>query len=235
MVLIVNSKSALDGVMASGGLLLRRRNLSSSPRRSRAKVALIAVCSVAMITIALNFGLPLLIALIHTTSYAPVIPHDCGVLSVDPSTSQALSTAKQTRWANAAFATVDGFGDQDSGPQTVSFPEATPSYVNSCPPNTSACSSELPFTFSTNYTLYREHFGINLDIALSLQVFDTCYRPIQAAALFNLTIDPPLEPLKPLVTTTVLSTYLVQINLGQMWTTSMPNMRTGIVSPNSSH
>jgi hypothetical protein len=49
----------------------------------------------------------------------------------------------------------------------------------------SACSSEYPFTFSANYTLYREHFALNVDIPFSLQVFNTCYRLTQATAPLN--------------------------------------------------
>jgi hypothetical protein len=191
MVLIANCKSQLDGALASGKLLFHRRKMPPTPQRSRANVTLIAACIVGCVTLGLGYGLPLLIALIPTTRYGLITPHECGLTAtafVSSITAFNDFSAKLSQLADAGFAVVDGNqfkSNWDSSLASASLPAVTTSFVSNCPPNVSACSSEYPFTFSANYTLYREHFALNVDIPFSLQVIDTCYRLTQATAPLN--------------------------------------------------
>jgi hypothetical protein len=193
MTLIVNSRSALDGFLTSTALLFDRGKSRSNLRPSRARKTLVAMVVIGGLVVGLNLAFPALAALIPARQLGLVVPHHCGTQS----TSGVGMKIEEynAKFANAAFGTVDTNTNMNvsssnanvkTAPKTASpstsFPTIEPSYVTSCP-NVSACSPDYPFTFSTNYTLDREHFAFNTDVSFSFQVFDTCYRPIQATAL----------------------------------------------------
>jgi hypothetical protein len=202
MVLIVNCRSALDCILSSTEILFRRRKITSTPQRRRAKFTLVVAIIVAAFAVALNFALPVIVALVPTTDYGRIVPYDCGLLPRNSESEERLVIAKLNRWANAAFASVDGYGvssdkeESESTHTAVSFPQVIPTMVNECSPEVSGvCSAEHSFTFSANYTLYREHFALNIDIPFSLQVLETCYRPIQATAALPNTDPDPVHPI----------------------------------------
>src|SRR5262245_19520731 len=77
MALIVNSSSAFDACITSGGLLVHRRKIHASPQRDRAKTTLVVLAVVGFLVTGLNYGLPVLVALIPNANQGLVIPHDC--------------------------------------------------------------------------------------------------------------------------------------------------------------
>jgi hypothetical protein len=169
MVLLVNCKSHLDGAITSGELLFHHQNDLPTPQRSRVKATLIITCIMSYAILGLNYMLPVIVALIPSTSHVLFVPslecglsHNLGNISYITTNSTMVSMAKRSQLANAAFSVVDGNGlgsDRDSGPSTMSLPKVMHSIVNHCPPDVPACSSEHPFTFSANYTLSHHHFA----------------------------------------------------------------------------
>jgi len=60
------------------------------------------------------------------------------------------------------------------------LPEISTSYVDKCPDSVMTCSSDHPFTFTSNYTLSSQNFALNLDTPFSAPSVRSMLSPHQA-------------------------------------------------------
>ncbi|PVF94019.1 hypothetical protein CPB86DRAFT_818327 [Serendipita vermifera] len=211
-VFIVNCKSALEGCIGSLTILKRRSTAyhqlcGQAPKRSsfsgrrptsyrKATHVLLGAAFLASMCIGLKLATPSLLALIPVSRLGVVISRDCGVRPTIATTSHEddlSTTIRMFRLANAAFAAIDktrsaDFSDSPIGTRRITLPDHNVSLnPNTCPVNSSLCSETRPFTFTSDYTLTSEHFGVNIETPFSLQVQESCYRAIYAERIFNAT------------------------------------------------
>jgi hypothetical protein len=93
---------------------------------------------------------------------------------------------KIARSANAAFGVLGGNGSGNipisygRSKGSLDFSEVSTPYVDTCPDVISVCSTDHPFTFSSDYILSSRHLAMNTKTPFSLRVAHKCYRLIQA-------------------------------------------------------
>jgi hypothetical protein len=185
--LVVNSKSPLDGFFASVRLVWL-----GGPKGTLGKIL-----GASFIILAINAAIPALLAAFPMYNTGMIASAECGMFTtgtINESNYWEIAgtiTTNTIRWADAALAlnASDRRGSNFKFPNSrgraaassTPLPVPSHSYVNECP-DRAICNADLPFTFSSRYTLNPQHFGLNTKILFTLQVSDTCYRPVQAMA-----------------------------------------------------
>jgi hypothetical protein len=182
--LVVNTKAPLEVSLTTLGLLR-----DGGPKRTLLRILLVA-----LFLMALAAGIPALVAAfptyeqgisasylcqifgVSTEGYVPLNPND------DVGQGYAISAQLI---ADAALGLADwGTGALPSS-QSKKLSQALPvpniSHTFQCPSG-AQCHPSFPFDFTSDYTLSAGDFGFNIDMQFSLQVVDTCYRPIDAIA-----------------------------------------------------
>jgi hypothetical protein len=183
--LVVNTKAPLDMSLTSFGLM---RN--GGPKKTLTRILLIALFLMALAT-----GIPALIAAFPTYDQGISLSDGCQIFGVstegyisinpdDPSNVTQYYAISSQLLADVAFA-LNNLGGPDAEPNTNHKKLSKPpppidvSYTSQCPSG-AQCHPSFPFNFTSNYTIGAADFGFNIDMQLSLQVVDTCYRPIDA-------------------------------------------------------
>ena len=176
--LLVNSTAPLSAFTAASELI----------RRGGPKNTLIRIIIASVFVLSLTAAIPLFIAIFPTRREGLISPVECGY---SPETIRPDSwnlVAKLNRYSNAALISTDQNRTQSKQEQKATtlspLPRPHQSYVRQCPTGVT-CHPDYPFNFSSVYTLTSKHMGLNTDLPFTVQVSDTCYRPIEAKAIAN--------------------------------------------------
>ena len=173
--LLVNSEAPL-----SAGLAVREL-----AHHGRPKGTFIKIVSASIFSLLLRATIPAYVYVFPPHGGGLIIPKNCGYNSTLVGTPWAY-VAKPKRLGNAALSSVDRNSKVTDMDKKASMLQSLPnitesqSYVPQCPAD-AICDPIHPFTFSSQYSLTSRHFGLNIDAPFTLNVNETCYRPIDAS------------------------------------------------------
>ena len=148
--------------------------------RGGPKHTLFMIVFAAVFILALNAAIPVFVALFPIRRGGLLAATNCGF---DSAFYDWNYNVKVQRFSDAALSAIDqnvSVAIEGAKARTLApLPQPTQSYIRQCPTG-AICHPDYPFTFSSSYTLTSQHFGLNIDAPFSIQVSDTCYRPIDA-------------------------------------------------------
>ena len=168
--LLANTRAPLAAFLTASQLV----------RRGGPKNTLVKIVMASIFILALNAAIPVFVALFPTRRGGLISAANCGY---DSGTYDSNYNVKVQRFSDAVLSYVDrnvSLSVKDPKARTLApLPQPTQSYVPQCPSG-AICHPDYPFTFSSYYNLTSQHLGFNIDIPFSIEVSDTCYRPIDA-------------------------------------------------------
>ena len=172
--LLVNNSAPISTLTAAGGLL----------RRGGPKGTLTKIVIASLFVILLKASIPGFAVILPTRRQGLIASTDCGY--VPRSNNQDAVWGHITKWnrfSDAALISTDQNRTRSKSERKASTLDALPtpnqSYVPQCPTG-ATCHTNHTFNFSSVYTLTSKNIGFNIGTPFSIQVWDTCYRPIDA-------------------------------------------------------
>jgi hypothetical protein len=168
---LANTKPPLGAFLTAGKLVHR-----GGPKDTLAKIILAS-----LFIVSLKAAIPAFVSRFPTHQGGLLAATNCGYESA--TIDEWEYWIKAQRYSDAVLS----FTDRNiSAPRKkrrtrtlASLPHPTQSYTLRCPAG-AICHPDFPFTFSSVYNLMSQHFGFNIDILISLQISETCYRPTNA-------------------------------------------------------